>query len=158
MTMKISFQTPFYTTSTLVFFTELSACGKKPKFIEMRTKIINKPFFGLVPKLHSQMSSLSVKSASEKFSRLGTFNVICTLHMCLLFFVISGFMWMNRYLSCLTVCLSAGEWLCIAHCTLHHACKYSFQHIFLSIRLTGVLAFSSTVTYLIYCPPSPLPP
>jgi hypothetical protein len=36
--------------------------------------MIKKWFFGSVPKSPTQMGSLSVKNASEKFSRLGTFN------------------------------------------------------------------------------------
>jgi hypothetical protein len=48
--------------------------AKKQKNHRNEGSIDKKFFFGLVPKLHIQMGSLSVQNASEKFSRLGTFK------------------------------------------------------------------------------------
>ncbi len=63
---------------SLIFFglfTAHSVCGKKPKTIEIRGHVIKKSIFWFSPrKSNTQMGSLSAKNASEKFSRLGTFN------------------------------------------------------------------------------------
>ncbi len=48
--------------------------AKKPKTIEIRGNVIKKRIFFAIPKSPTQMGSLSVKNASEKFSRLGTFK------------------------------------------------------------------------------------
>jgi hypothetical protein len=55
-------------------FNAQSVCGKKPKTFKIRGQMITKWIFGSVPKSPTQMGSLSVKKASEKFSRLGTFK------------------------------------------------------------------------------------
>jgi hypothetical protein len=56
------------------FFTEHSACGKKTKSIIIRTKMIRIFIFRFSPEVTYPDVSLSVKNASSKFSRLGTFK------------------------------------------------------------------------------------
>ncbi len=46
------------------FFTEHSACGKKPKTTRIGGKLIKKKFFCFSPKSPAQMGSLSVKNLS----------------------------------------------------------------------------------------------
>jgi hypothetical protein len=50
-----------------------SVFGKKPNTFAIRDQVIKKPFFGSVPKSHTQMGSLIVKNASEILT-LGDLN------------------------------------------------------------------------------------
>ncbi len=50
--------------------------GQKPKTIQIWGNVIKKQIFFAIPKSPTQMGSLSVKNANEKFSRLGTFNCV----------------------------------------------------------------------------------
>ncbi len=56
-------------------FTAHSVCGKKQLTFEIRGQLIKNSIFFPDTKSHTQVDSLSAKNASEKFSRLGTFNV-----------------------------------------------------------------------------------
>jgi hypothetical protein len=63
--------------STFNFFSFLphtEYAAKNQKTFEIKGQLIKTSIFVPVPKSHTQMGSLSVKNASEKFSRLGTFN------------------------------------------------------------------------------------
>jgi hypothetical protein len=58
------------------FLPHTECAAKKQKTFEIRGQLIKTSIFVPVPKSHTQMGSLSVKKASEKFSRLGTYKVI----------------------------------------------------------------------------------
>jgi hypothetical protein len=66
-------------------FTAHSVCGIKPKTFEIRGQVIKNTFFGSVPKSHPDGFTYSVKNASEKFSRLGTFNCFKLQKLCVHF-------------------------------------------------------------------------